>query len=198
MRPILFITSFFLLLISCSTKNSSAQIDIDSNPPSKVFVNYCSEVIASTWLSDTTRLTKKQLYPELTHHPSILFESEPFYPIALHDTDIKHYFVSRGKTEGYEVFDRVKSVWGYFYFKQASDQMYPDGVVEEWTFESNQEAKKALQSFHEIKSEVFFNTGSYACTLDNRLYIFHTRAMAFCVELNSVFQDFVSRNQANI
>lgn len=192
MKQILFFCCCLALFGSCT----SPEHEIYSSPPSKEFVGFCSEVVAKTWSSDTSRLVSKNLYSELQYKSINWVDGQPFYPVLLKDTRVKHFFTSRGQTEGYEVFDQVKAIWGYFYYKQNPDGMFPDGVIEEWQFDTEQEANKALEQFHEIDTEIFFNTQPYACTIENRFYIFHTRAMAFSYNQKPIFLEFVKRNKA--
>lgn len=181
---------FLLFMVSCGTNSS--------NPPSKEFTRFCSEVISKEWRTDTSRLMSKNLYGELRNKSMHRINGQPFYAISLEGTRVKHYFTSRGQTEGYEAFEEVKSIWGYFYYKQSSDGMFPDGVIEEWHFGTNEEADKVLEQLHEIGTEVFFNTQPYFCVVKNKLYVFHTRAMAFSYDQKPIFEEFVKRNKANI
>lgn len=190
MKQILSFCCFLILLAACTSNYS--------NPPSKEFVSFCSDIMAKTWSSDTCRLVNKKLYGELAYKSIHWVEDQAFYPVSLKDSGVKHFFTSRGQTEGYEVFDQVKIIWGYFYYKQTSSGMFPDGVIEEWQFDSEQEANKALELFREIGSGVFFNTRPYACKIENRLYLFHTRAMAFSYDQKPVFEEFLKRNKASI
>jgi hypothetical protein len=100
--------------------------------------------------------------------------------------------------DGIEVFKQVKTIWGYFYYKQSADNMFPDGVIEEWTFSTQEAAKTAAEIFQKIGDDVFFNTEPYPCVVGNKLYLFHTRAMAFSFDQKPLFLEFVKRNHASI
>ena len=185
---------FLILLISCSASKKETVL----TPPGKEFVSFCSHVISKDWSSDTSRLVSKMLYGELRYKSINWMDGQPFYPISLKESRIKHYFTSSVQSKGYEAFNQVKIIWGYFYYKHEQDGMFPDGIIEEWHFATAAEANKALDGFRSIGTEVFFNTQPYACVVDNKLYLFHTRAMAFSYDQKPIFEEFVKRNRAKI
>jgi hypothetical protein len=187
----------FFVVVSC-TESSNPKREIYSNPPSKEFVSFCSDVIAKNWSSDTTRLFKKELYSELSYKSLAYIENQPFYPILFENSQVNHVLKSNGNSKEWEVFKDVKGVWGYFYFKETQEGMFPDGLIEQWEFETKDEANEALKIMREFSSLIFFNTEPYQCVVGNKLYLFHTRAMAFSYDQKPLFLEFVKRNKAKI
>ncbi|WP_430405442.1 hypothetical protein [Fluviicola sp.] len=195
MKQILFFSCFLILLGACT----SSEPEIYSNPPGKEFVRFCSDIATKTGSSDTTRLVSKQLYGELSYKSIQWVDGQPFYPILFENSRINSFLKSEGKSlEGCDVFARAETIWGYFYYKQNPDGMFPDGVIEEWKFTNQADAKIASEIFDQIGTEVFFNTEPYHCVIGNRLYLFHSRSMAFSFDQKSIFEEFVKRNKASI
>lgn len=93
------------------------------------------------------------------------------------------------------MFEKTTGVWGFFYFRQDGAQ-FPDGVIEEWAFSSGEEAEGALNVIRNSGDQIFFNTQPYFCVIKNKLYVFHTRAMAFSYDQEPLFEEFVRKNRA--
>lgn len=68
--------------------------------------------------------------------------------------------------------------------------MLIDGVIEQWEFGTEQQARNAYKKITKIGDLIYFNTSPYFYNLDNKLFIFHTRAMNFSFKQAKVFKKF--------
>lgn len=194
MKHFVYCCFLFLLSASCSTGTSAN--NRPSHPPSPELVQFCSEFIAKNWSTDSSRLVGKQLYSELIYDSIQRIGKQPFYHVSLENSQIIRFLKneSPGKSA---LFENTTGVWGFFYFKQQGD-LFPDGVIEQWEFGSEEEAQEAMQAVTGSGNGIFFNTQPYFCVVKNNLYVFHTRAMAFSFDQKPLFEEFVKRNQAEI
>ncbi|WP_343634982.1 hypothetical protein [Fluviicola sp.] len=192
MKRFVYCCYLFLLSVSCT---NGAYTNKPSNPPSPELVQFCSEFIARNRSTDTSRLVVKGLYEELIYDSVQHFDKQPFYPVSMENSRIIR-FLQNELPDKLPLFEKTTGVWGFFYFRQDGD-LFPDGVIEEWIFRSEEEAKEAIQAIHSSGDLIFFNTQPYFCVVKNRLYVFHTRAMAFSVDQKPLFQEFVQRTGAN-
>ena len=100
--------------------------------------------------------------------------------------------------------EKAQRVVEYF-FKQKKPEIidgqkwYTDGVIEEWTFATHEEAQKATAEL--MNSELclmYFNTCAFICCAENNMYIFHSRAAAFMYTQKKFFKWFVQQNDITI
>jgi hypothetical protein len=182
-----------LVLFAASCKADSKN---NTKPPSPEFIRFCSEYISKNRNTDSSRLIKKNLYNELIYTSRQLFDKQPFYSVSFENSAIVRFFKNRSESEKEALFEKTTGAWGFFYFRQDGAQ-FPDGVVEEWSFESKEDAEDAWNAVKNSGDEIFFNTQPYFCLLKNNLYVFHTRAMAFSDDQKLLFGAFVKRTGAN-
>lgn len=194
MKYFVFCCIVFLLAVSCDSEVYTN--NKPSKPPSPVLVKFCSEIISGNWKTDTSRLVDKQLYNELIYASIQRIDKQPFYPVSLENSQIIRFLKDEPEAEKLALFEKTTGVWGFFYFRQDGE-LFPDGVIEEWTFHSKEEAKEAMNAVNRSGDLIFFNTQPYFCVVKNRLYVFHTRTMAFSLEQEPLFRKFVKRTGAN-
>lgn len=89
-------------------------------------------------------------------------------------------------------FDAAIRINGYFFSSKVPDsygnlKFTTDGIIEEWTFSTQNEAIEMSEELGKRESFVYFNRGAFICVIDNRVYVFHSRAVAFYGELKSFF-----------
>ena len=195
MKYFVFTWFVFLFAVSCDSEMYTNQEP--SNPPSPELVTFCSEIISASRKTDTSRLIKKQLYDELVYTSVQRIDKQPFYPVSLENSQIIRFLKNESESEKLALFEKTTGVWGFFYFRQDGE-LFPDGVIEEWTFKANEEAEDALNAVKNSGHDIFFNTQPYFCVLKNKLYVFHTRAMAFSYDQEPLFEAFVHRYEATI
>lgn len=203
-KPILLILGFILTLSSCSNSNNSDRSEkpdhsIEKNGksvPHADFINLTKEIEPMNWIWDTARLTEVKIYSEIERSSVQFFNGMAFYPISFEKTTVAHTYKMQMQDDGsynpedFSVLESVNMIWGYFYQKKDAEAMKSDGLIEEWNFENEETAKRALAIMEERGDFIFFNTQPYFSTVENRLYIFHTRAMAFSYDQKEVFDKF--------
>ncbi len=108
-----------------------------------------------------------ELYPE-----RITFKIEPFEKAS---KIVSYYYCSK--------VPRVKTFGG------KKEKWYTDGIIDEWEFPSEFEAKQAFLEMKMAEPIIYFNCGAYYFFDENYLYIFHTRASGFMPTLK-LFYDY--------
>lgn len=191
-----YFTYCLLILFTGSCTTGSYKNNEPSDPPSSELIRFCSEYIYISLNRDTdsTRLVKNNLYSELIAASMQRFDKQPFYPVSFENSQIIRFLKNESGKRA--LFEKTTGVWGFFYFRQDNGQ-FPDGVIEEWTFSSEEEAEDALHAIKNSGDQIFFNTQPYFCVIRNKLYVFHTRAMAFSYDQKPLFEAFVQRTGAN-
>lgn len=196
MKKINWLISLFCLLISCEQRPHPAPIATAATTqkeaiPSQALQSFVKKIAKLGWIPDATRLQKVKIYPELNQKSVQYFEAHPFYPIDFKNSSIYKTYTSMSKgAPNFEIFQGVKYIWGYFYKDKKAKGMLTDGVIEEWTFETEEAAKMALKQLLSPKFIVYFNTTPYYCRLTNKVVIFQTRASAFSYQQKAVFEVF--------
>lgn len=182
-----------------SLKSDSAPIQVkpkktDSIPTYEIIDAPCSEIQEFVrdmeklkWTSDPSRLEKITHYSELNQQKIQRFGGKPFYPIKFEDsrlyqaynwTSLDRHF----KSFDYELFKGVQNIWGYFYWDQFASNFIPDGLIEQWTFKTENEAVKAIREIRKLGSLIYFNTNPFFWRIGNKLIVFQTRAMMFSLD----------------
>lgn len=178
-----------------NTKSKEEQLE---NQPCIEIQKFVFQIEQLGWISDTNRLKEVQIYPELDRDQISYFNSKPFYQIAFEESSLSKVKnrISEGSSDSfdYEFFKRVKNIWGYFYRDKGATEMISDGVIEQWEFGSEEEAKEGLKRIKRIGFGVYFNTNPYFYRIRNKLIIFQTRAMAFSFDQKSIFEEFERKN----
>lgn len=209
----IFIFIIFLILISCSkNKHKNNQSDNITNPkinvknisvdyvykdtlvgiPCTELQKFAKELKQLNWIPDHQRLKNVGIYDELQREKVAYFNGYPFYPINFENSRLNHTLKQKKYSDGLDIqlFKKVKCIWGYYYRKKELSELNPDGIIEQWEFETEAQAKQALKQFNKLKYIVYFNTNPYCSSIKNRLIIFQTRAMAFSYEQRSLFEKF--------
>ena len=189
-----------------STKiNFSVKENIAFNYPTEELQKFVKDIEKLNWVSDTTRINRKQIYPELKADKISYFNSRPFYHIEFENSGINKFLNLRTAfsetpfdSANYKLFKSVTKIWGYYYRDPVDSDWISDGVVEEWQFEDESLAQKALEKVKENGSIFYFNTKPYFCRLRNNLIIFHTRASVFSYDQKHLFKKFIEDNSAVI
>lgn len=93
--------------------------------------------------------------------------------------------------------EKVKSIYSYHFIVKKSRGSYnSDGIIEQWEFDSEENARIAAEDLGKKERFVYFNRGAYVCHLKNYVYIFHSRASGFYTPLKNFITLFVERNKA--
>ncbi len=95
-------------------------------------------------------------------------------------------------------FDPIEKIRAYYFISQTETKTRPDGIVEEWRIANTQLAKELAEKLALEESKVYVNRGAYVCQKGDRIYIFHSRSVAFYDQLKPVFSDFVRMVNANV
>lgn len=93
------------------------------------------------------------------------------------------------------------SIISYFYVVKQPDTInnekwYVDGWISEWNYPTDSIAKLAANEIQSMSEWIFFNTMSFICRIDDRVYVFHTRAMAFSFIMRPFFEWFAKQHDA--
>lgn len=192
-----FIFCYLILLSGCG--ENIAKIDnsskIKANPPSEELQKFVAEIEKAGWISDTSRINSTGIYQELNDSNIRLFKNHPFYFIEFENSHIyQAYQGDMNDKTALNHLKKVKTIWGYFYRDKDATDWITDGIIEQWEFETNDQAEKALNIIRPNGSYIFFNTHPYFCRIKNYMIIFHTRAMAFSYDQKPLFEKFVRDN----
>lgn len=156
-----------LTLFSCGTTPAPQ--------PSKTLQAFAKEMRKKGMVSDHNRLEEKGLYGELNVMNTTVIDGSYFYEIVPQRSKLW----STTQTTNNQFLVKAKAVVGFFYRDGSQSEMITDGVVEEWQFATAQEAQQAFTVVQPQLTECYFNTNPYAFVTENRMYVFHTRAMVF-------------------
>ena len=169
------------------------------------FLSLIQHIDTSGYIFDTLRCIPHEPYKIIQQDKYLLFEiaketTNPFWAPSwasevnnsLEDFDIKPFL----KTQ--------KVVLYYFKKKQPEiidgKKWYADGIIEEWSFDNEAEAVNAFNSLKNTDLYImYFNTGAFICCMNQQLYIFHSRAMAFMYKPQKYFfKWFVQQNNITL
>lgn len=171
-----------------SLKTTALNID---NFPSVELQDFIKEIEKENWISDTVRLQNTPIYQELNRDEIVYFNNSPFFPIYFENTRLfKTYKSNLIADSSFATFKKVENIWAYFYRDKNATNMLTDGVIEQWEFSTKKQAQNAYKKLTKIGDLVYFNTTPYFYNLDNKLFIFHTRAMKFSFKQAKVFKKF--------
>lgn len=181
-------------------KSNSTNNKKIKNIPCIEIQEFVVDIEKMNWISDTIRLNKVVDYSELNQKKIKYFNYKPFYPICFKDSKLSRAYNSKLGEDylnslDYELFKSVNNIWGYFYRKGNETDVIPDGVIEQWEFETEIKADTALHQISEVGSIVYFNTNPYFCRIGNKLIIFQTRAMAFSYDQKLVYENFINKKR---
>lgn len=183
-------------------KKDSIDQQIIENVPCLELQEFVIEIESLNWVSDPTRLNKIGIYGELNRQKVKKFKNKPFYQIDFENSRLnKAYnweiYNRHFDSLDFELFKGVKNIWGYFYRDKEATDWISDGVIEQWEFESEKQADKALRQILKSGFIVYFNTNPYFCRIRNKLIIFQSRAMAFSYDQKPIFEKFVKEKAPN-
>lgn len=170
--------------------------ELFTNAPCVEIQDFVADIESLKWISDTVRLNKVGIYRELNRQKIKYFNGRPFYSISFENSQLnKAYdtklYNSPFDSLDFELFKGAKNIWGYFYRNKEATGLISDGVIEQWEFESDEQAEKALRKILQTGSMIYINTNPYFCRIRNKLIIFQSRAMAFSYDQKPIFEKFV-------
>ena len=182
-----------------SIKSEKKEIVVYKNIPIPELIEFVKELEKNEWIPDTLRLRKKRLYEYLGEKTS--FNTYPFYNIDYENTDIKKtiefqpkILIRQSPNLDTELFKSVRSIWGYFYRDKNGKNTISDGIIEQWEFETESDAIKALEQIQPAGHFIYFNTMPFHCRVKNYLITFRTRAMMFSYDQKKIFEKFKNKN----
>lgn len=169
----------------------------NSIEPTSNFLEFVTEIEGNGWISDTARINKVQLYG-LAKIEVRTFKDRPFYDIPYAKTQF-HYILDResGKKSD-NILSEVKQIWGYFYRQKDATSWIPDGMIEQWSFGDSTSAKLAFGELKKHGNNIFFNTTPFFHRVNNDIFVFHARAMAFSYDQKPLFEKFVDKTRSEI
>lgn len=161
--------------------------------PSEEFVAFTREICDMGYKSDHERLLSKGLYSYLNNLQPFSVNNEKFYKPALPYSRLCWYDELHRRSEelSTDILYNPQCIWAYFYRDTIDDEMIEDGVFEEWIFTDDEEAEKAYQVMREVSYLMYFNTMPYCIKYKNKIYVLHTRAMAFSFPQREVYDKLV-------
>lgn len=154
-------------------------------------VTFVGKMQQQGWISDTVRLKKLHQYKYLNTDSIHYINNYPFYKIMLDDASINDGI----NDEGYAFMQKAKSIIDYFYYNKEKGNFISDGIIEQWEFKDNEQAKQALDIIRDNGNNIYFNTNHFACRIKNYVIIFHTRAMSFSYDQKNIFRQFTKDNK---
>jgi len=188
-----------------------------SGQPCIEIQKFVEEIDSLGWVSDTSRLNKVGIYSELNRKQVKYFNNKPFYKIDFENSDLFSYYnyepirivsdsieIENDSVNNYyrspiemafdsidiELFRNAKSIWAYFYREKDAVEWISDGIIKQWEFDNSKNAEIALKQIQRAGSMMYFNTTPYYKQIDNKVIIFHTRAMAFSYDQRKLFERF--------
>lgn len=187
--------------IAGEVETDTVQKSVIINAPCAELQEFVLEIEQQNWVSDADRLRQMEIYKELNRQGVTYFNNRPFYPISFENSSLGREYNSQTFKKHFASFDiellkGAKSIWGYFYRDKLATDWVSDGLIEQWEFESAEQAAEAMKQFQQIAFIVYFNTHPFFCRIGNKLIIFHTRAMSFSRDQKSVFEKFVKEYSA--
>lgn len=179
-----------------SLKHKSKEILKKVDQPLPVFIDFVSKIQKDKWRFDVQRRKKVSSYDFLDDNNITYFNEIPFYKLSFEDSAIsKDEYYMESYPEYFEGFDaglnaEVNSIWCYFYRGDKINYTISDGIIEQWKFDDINSATKFYMQINQVADIIYFNTSPFLYRLDNFVFIFHTRAMAFSYDQKSVFESF--------
>jgi hypothetical protein len=149
--------------------------------PSALLVDLADYIDSIGYTFDTIRIKKVRYFDD---KDCLIYSNRIFYKLNPNNTLVfttKKSVLPLSNVDissiNYELFTKVKSVFGYYYCsKDRISDYIEDGVIEEWNFSTEKEAEEAGIEINRIKFGVYFHTAAYIARQDNRIFIFHNRA----------------------
>jgi hypothetical protein len=171
------------------------------NKPCIELQEFAAEIEKIGWVPEPERIKKISAYKHLNKKNIKHFGGKPFYKINFKNSMFnKAYsnFKEKMSFIDYQLFENVNSIWSYFYRSKKNTNTIPDGIIEQWEFDNKENAMRALSQLMRIDQVLYFNTSPYFCKIDNKVIIFHTRAMAFSFQQKELFEMFKNKMNRNV
>lgn len=178
-----------LLILGFTLLQCKQQDNSRNQHPSMAFRNFVQEIEKDGWGSDTARVKQLNMY-NLNNAELRMQKKLPFYALSYEETGVEQIIDGNEA----EALSMVQQIWAYYYRDKTHQYIISDGVIEEWQFEDATSAKEAFNAFQLQKTNLYFNTEPYFYQIKTSVYVFHTRAMAFSVDQNGVYENFVKQN----
>jgi hypothetical protein len=191
---------FIILIITFGCKNDGhktafAETNNKQNlvEPTAELIELVKEIELKGWVSDTSRINKGPLY-NLQELKIQNFNNYPFYNIPYEKSQVGCLINGDNKEElkSYSILSKVKQIWAYYYRKKNETYCISDGVIEQWTYSDSTSAQLAYNVLQIQGENIYFNTMPYFYKVNNDIYIFHTRAMAFSFDQKALYERFVA------
>ena len=166
------------------------------NEPCKNFQEFVNKIKKDAWIPDDKRLRKVSAYNDLKNAEIHYFNGNPFYKIEFDKSHFKKMTETfkKIKASDYSAVKDVNSIWSYFYREEQNANFITDGVIEQWTFSNDTKAREAIKQMIKMSDLTYFNTTPYFCKIENKVFVFHTRASGFSVAQKSVYKKFIADN----
>jgi hypothetical protein len=176
--PLLCIT-----LLSCtSSRETPDAAPLQKQKPSERFLHSIAKLTSIDFIPQSIDTTiQKNYYQHLTRE-----ENEDYYSI----NPLQHWFLKRdalySKCIASGALGKFRSIWGYFVVKRNTSVMIPDAMIEEWQFDSHDDAVKAFNEMGEITNSPYIKEPFHLFTSNSCVYLLYTRAHAFTGELQEI------------
>tara|TARA_B100000508_G_scaffold4648_1_gene3719 strand:+ start:975 stop:1739 length:765 start_codon:yes stop_codon:yes gene_type:complete len=206
-------------------ENALKESNVFKGKPCIEIQKFVEEIERIGWISDTNRVEKVGFYKELNRKNIEIFNDRPFYRIDFENSDLYDYCKyepiekapDSNSIQGdlvhenhrspiekafdsvdIELFHNAISIWAYFYREKDAKDWISDGIIKQWEFVNSQKAKEAMKQLEKVASIMYFNTRPYYYQIDNKVIIFHTRAMAFSLDQKKLFDLLRKKEAPNI
>lgn len=122
------------------------------------------------------------------HDHLIAIQNQPFFIV-----DAKqHWFLGRSEffSETLEQgnLGKVVNVWAYIVRSENTGATVPDAIIEEWQYETQQEAFDAFKEMGNVLDSRYIKEPSYTIQHDTSIYLLYTRAHAFQKDLDRIYE----------
>lgn len=178
-----------------NTTETDSVIKLPSAEPSQILVGFIQEIENQDWISDTTRVKKIGLYG-LQDVNIQLFHGYPFYDLKYDQTtvyDAFQYDPTNDQKEAGKALSQASQIWGYYYQDKNGDNFISDGMIEQWVYADTLKSGLAFKYLEKHVNNIYFNTMPFIYQMDESIFIFHARAMAFSYDQKPLFKLFVEK-----
>ena len=184
--------------------------------PIEILQNFLKDIEKLGWIYDTVRVKEHHFYA-LKNKNIAIFNNLVFYKLTFEDTYLSDLYKKRNETIviysdddstsvdtnktrtqlvfeklDIDLFKKVNNIWVYYYRKKGDKEFISDGVIEQWQFDNNEQATKALEQIKKVSIVLYTNTMPFYTVKDETLIIFNTRAMMFSYDQKELFKIFIN------
>jgi len=199
---------------------SESKVDTFS-VPTKQFVEIVAFLDSSNFVPDTVRIKEVGYYWQRIKTNTVFkINSIPFFKMDTMTNPVFDY-LNRKANDNYKyserttnywereiskqiinnrIFHRVESITGLFFRDKnipdvKNGELWTDGFIEEWKFESIDDAIKAEET---LKNKnlywlIYFNSIAFVNRKDNYLYTYYSRSCWASRKLNKVFKEIIEK-----